>query len=418
VTRHARAVDPKGLRTLGLITKPDTLDEGSDSERFFVELAQNKDVEFRLGWHVLRNRSYATRDASTSERDSEEAGFFSRGVWTNLEASQLGVAALRLRLSYVLRDQIVVQLPSVLEDIEAGIKQCKDKLARLGASRTSISEQRRYLFKASTGFSSLLKAAIDGQYTDVFFAGTRVAEAYPTRLRAVVQNTLSDFAEQMHREGHARNIHEHLHLNKNNDRYISRSDFIKEVQDPMKETRGRELPGTYNPLIVADLFSKQCKPWRNIVSSLSESVLGSAYVTVDSLLRYTMDEQTAGALLREVVVPSMEHLRKDLATKVEEILEPHLLGHPITYNHYLTENVQKAQAARHREELEKRLKCFFKKDELNQDATNHWFDMKALLETLTSYMEPDMDKFLCSMATDMMQAYYKVSSPSSSVQGD
>jgi hypothetical protein len=32
VTRHARALDPEGIRTLGLITKPDTLDEGSDSE--------------------------------------------------------------------------------------------------------------------------------------------------------------------------------------------------------------------------------------------------------------------------------------------------------------------------------------------------------------------------------------------------
>jgi GTP-binding protein EngB required for normal cell division len=53
ITRHARAVDPKGTRTLGLITKPDTLDEGSDSEKFFAELAQNKDVEFRLGWHVV-----------------------------------------------------------------------------------------------------------------------------------------------------------------------------------------------------------------------------------------------------------------------------------------------------------------------------------------------------------------------------
>lgn len=78
-----------------------------------------------------------------------------------------------------------------------------------------------------------------------------------------------------------------------------------------------------------------------------------------------MNEQTAGALLREVVGLSMEHLREDLAIKVEEILEPHLLGYPITYNHYLTENVQKAQAARHRLELEKRLKGFFKKDELN-----------------------------------------------------
>ncbi|KAE8440607.1 hypothetical protein EG329_007036 [Mollisiaceae sp. DMI_Dod_QoI] len=408
VTRHARAVDPKGLRTLGLITKPDTLDEGSDSERFFIELSQNKDVKFRLGWNVLRNRSYATRDASTSERDIEEADFFSKGLWTTLESSQLGVAALRARLSNVLRDQILIQLPGVLEEVAAGIKQCKETLAKLGASRNSVSEQRRYLLKASTRFSSLVKAAIDGQYTDAFFASTEATIAYSRRLRAVVQNTLSDFAEQMRTEGHSRIIQEGPVFIDQDKRCVSRVHYIEEVKVLMKETRGRELPGTYNPLIVADLFSRQCKPWEGLVASLSKRVLGSAYDTVNSVLQHTADEQTARSLLREVVGPTMENLKNALAIKVQEILEPHLSGHPITYNHYLTKNVQKVQAARHRRELEKRLKSFFKKDELTQVATNHWFEMKNLLDTLTSYMEPDMDKFSCSMATDMMQAYYKV----------
>jgi GTP-binding protein EngB required for normal cell division len=409
VTQHTRALDPTGIRTLGLITKPDTLDEGSDSERFFVELAQNKDVQFRLGWHVLRNRSYAMRDASASERDRAEADLFSKGVWTTLEASQLGVAALRVRLSSVLQDQILMQLPSVLEDVKAGIKQCRDKLAKLGASRTSASEQRRYLLKASTEFSGLLKAAISGLYTDVFFASTEVPGAYSKRLRAVVQNTLSDFAEQMRTEGNARIIQDGPDF-AGDDRCVSWSDYVEEVKALMKETRGRELPGTYNPLIVAELFSKQCMPWKGLVCSLSERILDSAYTSVNSVLQHIADEKTAVALLREVVGPSMENLKESLAIKVDEILEPHFSGHPITYNHYLTENVQKAQAARHRRELEKRLRGFFKKEELSQGATNHWFDMRSLLDTLVSHMEPDMDKFSCSMATDMMQAYYKVNS--------
>jgi hypothetical protein len=75
VTRHARAVDLKGTGTMCLITKPDTLDEGPDSEKFFAELAQNKDVEFRLGWHVLCNRHYDMRDASTDEREKNEEKF-------------------------------------------------------------------------------------------------------------------------------------------------------------------------------------------------------------------------------------------------------------------------------------------------------------------------------------------------------
>jgi len=43
-------------RTLGVITKPDTLVAGSENEKNWIELAQNKDVYFGLGWHMLRNR--------------------------------------------------------------------------------------------------------------------------------------------------------------------------------------------------------------------------------------------------------------------------------------------------------------------------------------------------------------------------
>ena len=79
ITKYSRQIDPEGVRTLGLITKPDTLDEGSDSERFYIELAQNKDVKFRLGWHVLRNRDYISRNSSAEERDKAEAAIFRFG---------------------------------------------------------------------------------------------------------------------------------------------------------------------------------------------------------------------------------------------------------------------------------------------------------------------------------------------------
>lgn len=49
VTQRAREMDPEGHPMLGLITKPDTLDEGLEIERAYLELAQNRDVEFRLG---------------------------------------------------------------------------------------------------------------------------------------------------------------------------------------------------------------------------------------------------------------------------------------------------------------------------------------------------------------------------------
>ena len=104
ITKLAREVDPKGTRTLGIITKPDTLHVGSYNEKAFLDLAKNEDVFFRLGRHVLMNRDYVNRDCSVEERDEAERQFFSQGVWTSLSMSSVGVGALKPRLSAVLRD--------------------------------------------------------------------------------------------------------------------------------------------------------------------------------------------------------------------------------------------------------------------------------------------------------------------------
>ncbi len=37
-------------------------------------------------------------------------------------------------------------------------------------------------------------------------------------------------------------------------RHILRSDFIKYVRDLMRRSKGYELPETFNPLIIRDLF--------------------------------------------------------------------------------------------------------------------------------------------------------------------
>ena len=95
VTKLARDVDPGGLRTLGIITKPDTLHVGSESETAFLNLARNEDVVFRLGWHVLRNRDFNSRECSVEERDERERAFLSQGVWTSLTASTVGIMTLK-----------------------------------------------------------------------------------------------------------------------------------------------------------------------------------------------------------------------------------------------------------------------------------------------------------------------------------
>lgn len=94
-------------------------------------------------------------------------------------------------------------------------------------------------------------------------------------------------------------------------------------------------------MIVAELFSKQCKPWQNLVHDLFERILSSAYATVIAVLRYGVDDQTAGSLVCEIIGLFMERLKAELSMKVDELLKPHLFGHHITCNHRLIENVQR-----------------------------------------------------------------------------
>lgn len=64
VLKMAREFDPTGLRTICVITKPDDLPVSSESELAYINLARNGDICFRLGWHVLRNRDFESRDSS------------------------------------------------------------------------------------------------------------------------------------------------------------------------------------------------------------------------------------------------------------------------------------------------------------------------------------------------------------------
>lgn len=122
VTKFARDIDPRGTRTLGLITKPDKIDHGSENETYYIDMAQNLNVRLTLGWHVLRNKGFDTLDDTVEQRDKRESDFFALSVWSCLDSKQLGVENLRERLREVLWNQIRQGLPGVKTDVQTGIK--------------------------------------------------------------------------------------------------------------------------------------------------------------------------------------------------------------------------------------------------------------------------------------------------------
>ncbi|KAJ4365361.1 hypothetical protein N0V95_000508 [Ascochyta clinopodiicola] len=406
ITKYSRQIDPEGTRTLGLITKPDTLDEGSDSERFYVELAQNKDVKFRLGWHVLRNKDYSSRNSSAEDRNKIESQFFSSGIWRSLSSSHVGVHSLKVRLSKILKDHILSQLPDVLLQIKDGIHDCTKRLGELGTSRATPQEQRRYLLHVSQSFNTLVRAAIDGQYSDSFFGDASTADGYQRRVRAVLQNTLTEFAAVMRKKGHTYTIIDEGSATLPGQ--ISRTDYVSKVAKLLERSRGRELPGTFDPLIVAQLFHEQRRPWAMLIERYLNTVLRAVYYLARTALAHVCDQSTLDGLSRFFIYKRLEKLTIELRNKMTELLKPHDTGHPITYNHYLTENVQKAQSRRRTQEIKKSMEKVLGGDFTFDGIVTHSFNVNSLINALVTKTEADMNNYASSTATDFMEAYYKV----------
>lgn len=257
VLKCAKEADPDGRRTLGIITKPDTLPSGSESERDFAGLAQNEDIVFHLGWHVLRNRNYEERNNSFQERNETEERFFKTGIWKNFPREHVGVVTLRSRLSSLLYSHIVGELPGMYRNIKNELEDCEENLRKLGGKRDTMHEKRLYLSEISQNFNSFCKQSVDGTYESKFF-GTGLAENRVPggRLRAVVQNLNDSFVAEMRTKGHKREILKEG-IEETFDEQMTEEEAIAWVKPLILESRGRELPGTFNPMLISNLFWEQ-----------------------------------------------------------------------------------------------------------------------------------------------------------------
>lgn len=316
--------------------------------------------------------------------------------------------ALKDRLCDALWKQIHKGLPGVKSEVQSGIKECNAKIKKLGDARNEGKEKHSYLHRISSKLTSMIQSSIDGVYAGEFFASTPgQKDAFDRRLRAHIQKILTVYAGSMCLHGHALEIVEddqepsRVAVSK----FVMRSDYLKEVKKLMEECRGRELPGTFNPLVIGDLFSRQCQPWEQITQSLAEEVHVAASITFDKMIAEICDENTRGRLMKGLIRPALHELRSGLKEKMDEMLRPHLSIHPITYNDDLKDTVQKIQRERHNRMFDA-LSAPHCKFSFSQSLTAT--QLGPLLDNLKFGTCPNVEEYSKSLAADVAAAYYKV----------
>ena len=300
-------------RVLALVTKPDTLPVGSDSEQEFLNLIQNTDFTYLHGWHVVMNRDFANRHASDEARDLAEKNFFSQGVWASLPRYQVGINALRSRLSRVLQAQISQELPSLIKEVNAGIQDCKTRLALLGAPRSTISDQRKYIFTISQTFTKYIKEAVDGRYNDPFFGDATEPETCSNRIRAVVNNQISTFRDEVEQNGHKYQIVAvPPEIPSDGPPYkVTREERLAEIKEVIDWNRGTELSTMLKEEVVTSLFKTQCSPWSNIVRSHADIIFDKVNTFMNSALEACCDQKTREGIMSHILAPGMDRLREE-----------------------------------------------------------------------------------------------------------
>lgn len=118
ILERAEVIDLEGIRTFGILTKPDLVDKGSEGAIF--NLVEVKMHQLRLGWHLLRNSGQVELNSALRGRNESELEFFANvHPWITLDKGKVGITALRSRLQEVLEDHIRREFPKVCIDVEA-----------------------------------------------------------------------------------------------------------------------------------------------------------------------------------------------------------------------------------------------------------------------------------------------------------
>lgn len=154
-------------------------------------------------------------------------------------------------------------------------------------------------------------------------------------------------------------------------------------------------------MLLSELFHEQSSRWGNI----AEDHLQSVFSLVNRFVRTALNHVIADDQVRSSV---QCRIRRPLDTnfqRAREELRKIILdekSHPITYNHYYTDNIQNARADAAKAKLQESMDHAVVKESKGK------LDLQKLSSSLTTRLIVNMTQQACVESLAALDAYYKV----------
>ena len=158
-----------------------------------------------------------------------------------------------------------------------------------------------------------------------------------------------------------------------------------------------------------ELFHAQSSRWGNIARDHVAKIRDLVFQFVKSVLAFVIKDTNAQENVCRCVIATLEENVKCEFNELGKLLDDEA-GCPITYNHYYTDNIQKARNNRSKQDLGTSLHKVINEDWNGRfHVNNSSFDISRLVASLQNHgVIVDMEARACNEAETDLDAYYKV----------
>ncbi|THX92041.1 vacuolar sorting protein 1 [Aureobasidium pullulans] len=185
----AREVDPEGQRTIGVLTKVDLMDDGTD----VVDILAGRIIPLRLGYVPVVNRGQRdieNKKAISYALEHERAFFENHKAYRN-KSSYCGTPYLARKLNLILMMHIKQTLPDIKARISASLQKYTAELGTLGDS--ILGNSANIVLNIITEFSNEYRTVLEGNNQELssieLSGGARISfvfhELYANGVKAV-----------------------------------------------------------------------------------------------------------------------------------------------------------------------------------------------------------------------------------------
>ncbi|KAF3050093.1 hypothetical protein E8E11_000215 [Didymella keratinophila] len=189
---------------------------------------------------------------------------------------------------------------------------------------------------------------------------------------------------------------------------VTKEQMMDWVKNIYLSNRGRELPGTYNQEVLSELFHEQCSRWGDISRDhlLTVSSLVNGFVC--AVLEHIIIDDTVHSNVRARIRQSLDSDLEKARNELHDILKDES-AHPITYNHYYTDNTQNARADAAKKHLQTSMDYAIANEWNGKlHVSNTQVDLNRLCSSLKNRVVVDMTEQACEESLEALNAYYKV----------